>query len=106
MSITMEQAKNLRIGQTLHPNTAKNADGTCQRWRVHGKVKTWKRNPTRIEVSLKYGLRNYCTINSRELELVHMPGDPQFPCHDHKAEGCRYVGMGMWSCGKCDQKQE
>ena len=48
--ITLKQAKDLRVGEILHHTMNKNADGTPQRWRVNGQVKTWKRSPDRVEV--------------------------------------------------------
>jgi len=54
--ITLNQAKNLTYGNQLHHVSLKNADGTPQRFRVSGKVKTWKRDSTRIRVPIKRGL--------------------------------------------------
>jgi hypothetical protein len=56
MPITLEQAKKLTWNDTLHHETATNADGTPMRFRVMGAVKTWKRDKTRIRVPLKRGL--------------------------------------------------
>jgi len=71
--ITLEQAKNLKPGDILHHNRNKNADGSCQRWRVNGKVKTWKSRPEMVRVPLKYGLRRYDSLTERDLDLVHLP---------------------------------
>ena len=54
--LTLDQAKSLTHGQIIYHVAARNADGTPQRWRVSGKVKTWKRSPERVEVPLKHGL--------------------------------------------------
>ena len=56
ISITLEQAKALKYGQTVEHDTLKNADGTPMRFRVAGAVKTWKKNPERIRVPMKRGL--------------------------------------------------
>ena len=69
--ITLDQAKKLKYGEVLHHTTNKNSDGTPQRWRVNGKVKTWKRNPNRIEVPLKHGLYSYDTLTENDLDLVN-----------------------------------
>ena len=54
--ITLEQAKKLQYGQVLHHV---NADKTPLRVTVKGSVKTWKRDPERIRIPLKYGLYRY-----------------------------------------------
>ena len=74
-TLTIEQAKKLSYGDTLHHVTNKNADGTPQRWRVNGKVQTWKRSPDRIRIPVKNGLYNYDAITERELHLVFLPDD-------------------------------
>jgi len=57
--MTLQEARQLQHGQILHYRHARNADGTPQRWRVNGAVKTWKRSPERVEVPLKHGLYAY-----------------------------------------------
>ena len=59
MAITLEQAKQLRYGDTLHHVSLTNKNGTPLRVRVTGEVKTWKRDPDRIRVPLKHGLYDY-----------------------------------------------
>jgi hypothetical protein len=61
--LTLEQAKTLRPGQTLYSTMNKNADGSPQRWRVNGAVKTWKTDARRIRVPLKFGLYSYDVID-------------------------------------------
>ena len=51
--ITLEEAKALDYRATL----VDKRDGA--RWRVNGKVQTWKRDPSRIRVPLKHGLYQY-----------------------------------------------
>jgi hypothetical protein len=58
-AMTLEDAKNLRVGQTIHMINHQNADGTPVRWRVNGAVKTWKTKPDLVQVPLKHGLRDY-----------------------------------------------
>jgi len=72
MEITLEQAKALRHGDIIHHNFNKNSDGSCQRWRVSGKVKTWKRSPDRVQVPLKHGLYAYDYLTENELDKVHL----------------------------------
>lgn len=68
--LTMDQARKLHIGQILYHQLHRNADGTPQRWRVNGKVRTWKRDPSRIQVPIKYGLRGYDYIREYTLHLL------------------------------------
>ena len=64
--ITKELLLELPIGYVLHHRFASNADGTPERWRINGKVKTWKRQPNRFQVPVKYGLRDYGYITENE----------------------------------------
>jgi hypothetical protein len=70
--ITLAQAKALKIGDILYHTINKNADGTPQRWRVNGQVKTWKRNPEKVIIPVKYGLYNYDYITEDYLEVVSL----------------------------------
>lgn len=72
MAITLEQAKKLERGTVLHHATRRNADGTPQRWRVNGKVKTWKTQPNRVQIPVKHGLRDYNYVTENELEFVDL----------------------------------
>ena len=65
--ITVEQAKELKYGQTLYSNSRVSSDGWPERWRVTSKVKTWKTMPDRVEFSVMYGL--YCTYVLDEHDL-------------------------------------
>ena len=40
---------------------------TARRAKLNGRVRTWKRDPSRIEVPLKYGLYEYFTLRSTDL---------------------------------------
>jgi len=62
-ALTLERAKTLTFGTILHHNYNKNYDGTPQRWKVNGKVKLWKRDPTRFRVPIKHGLYSYNCID-------------------------------------------
>jgi hypothetical protein len=68
--MTIEEARNLKYGDILYHTINKNADGTKQRWKVTGKVKTWKKNPDRILIPVKNGLYNFGYIKSHDLHLV------------------------------------
>lgn len=57
--VSIQDAKNLRSGQTLHHKTLHNADGTPMRAKVSGTVKTWKTRPTEVKVPIKHGMYNH-----------------------------------------------
>jgi hypothetical protein len=73
--ITLAQAKALKPGDMLHHDINKNSDGTCQRWRVNGKPQTWKREPNRVRVPLKYGLYSYDQMYEYDLDWAHLESD-------------------------------
>ena len=68
--ITLDQAKALKPGDIIYHAIARNADGTAQRWKVNGEVKTWKTLPERVRVPVKHGLRSYDYVNKENLHLV------------------------------------
>ena len=65
--MTLEQAKSLKYGDYIHSATDTNADGTPMRWRVTGKVKTWKRSPNRVYVPLKRGMYEYGHLDENNI---------------------------------------
>jgi len=73
--ITFEQAKNLKIGDELHHYSLKNADGTCQRWRVNGAVKLWKTRPDQIKVPIKRGMREFGYLVEWNLSDFHLASE-------------------------------
>lgn len=75
--ITLEQAKNLSYGQTLYHKINRNADGTPQRWKVNGKVKTWKRDSSRVRIPVKHGLRSFDYLEQDSIGCVAL--------HEHEA---------------------
>jgi len=68
--ITKEQASKLRCGDILYHITHRNADGTPQRWRVNGKLKTWKTRPDEFTLPIKNGLRNYDYLIEGQAHLL------------------------------------
>ena len=68
-SITIEQAKNLKVGQTVYLIGFYNSDGTAQRYRVTGKVKTWKTRPNEFKVPVKRGLYEHGYITPENMHL-------------------------------------
>lgn len=70
--ITLEQAKALRYGTTLYHVSNTNADGSAQRWKVNGAVKTWKRSPERVRVPMKHGMYSFGYVTERDLDSVSL----------------------------------
>lgn len=70
--MTLEQAKGLRQGQVVHQVGAFNKDGTPRRWKVTS-VKTWKGNPSRVLIGLKYGLYGYDNVSEHDLHHIELP---------------------------------
>lgn len=66
--MTLDQAKALRPNQVLYHQTLTNADGTPQRWRVNGQVKTWKKSPERVRVPLARGLCQHGYLTEDNLD--------------------------------------
>jgi len=66
--MNLEEAKQLKYGDIIYHKTAINADGSKQRFKVNGKVKTWKKNPSRIHIPLKRGLYEYGYLDEYDLE--------------------------------------
>ncbi len=67
MRLTLEIAKSLNPGDAIHFERPGNRNG-CERWKVSGNVKTWKRDPSRIRVPLKHGLRSYGAITDSDFD--------------------------------------
>ena len=73
--ITLKQAKALKIRDIIHSEIRTNASGACQRWRVNGKPKTWKRQPERVQVPLKYGMYEFDYLYESDLNITHRERD-------------------------------
>ena len=69
-TLTLKQAKNLKVGDILYHLINTNSDGTPQRWRVNGKVQTWKKDASRIKVPVKHGLRRCDYLDESCLDIV------------------------------------
>jgi len=62
--MTLEEAKQLRYGQHVWFRAVQ---GDARRVKVNGAPKTWKRDATRIEVPVKYGMYEYSTFDARDI---------------------------------------
>jgi len=66
--LTLEQAKNLKVGQMVYAIGYYNSNATAQRFEVQSQPKAWKRNADRVEVTLKRGLKEYVTLTEHCLD--------------------------------------
>ena len=62
--ITLQQAKELRPGQVLVDQRDK------KRWKVTGRVKTWKREPEKVKIPVKHGLYVYGYVTENDLNII------------------------------------
>ena len=79
MNIT--EVKELRRGQIIYKKNKFNKDGSRQRFRVNGKVKTWKTKLWKIQVPIKRGLAEYGYLNERNMDdftTVHVIEEGKF----------------------------
>ena len=47
--------------------------GDARQAKVNGRVRTWKRNPNRIEVPIKYGFYEYGTFFASDIDRILIP---------------------------------
>lgn len=66
--LTRSEALKLRHGQIVYTPGYYNADGTTQRWKVKGAVKTWVKSPGRFKVPIKHGMRDYWYIDETNVQ--------------------------------------
>jgi len=66
--MTLEEAKKLTRGDVLHFDLGER----CERWRVNGKVLTWKKQPDRILIPAKFGLYDYTHFSQNDLGSLHL----------------------------------
>jgi hypothetical protein len=66
-SLTLLKAKALKAGTTIYAIDEHNSDGSAQRFKVLS-IKNWKRDSSRVEVSLKRGLKQFLRIDEDSLQ--------------------------------------
>lgn len=59
--MTRKDCLELRPGQIVYDRWHQNYDGTPSRWKVNGKVRTWKTKPD-VYVPIKHGLYDFDAI--------------------------------------------
>jgi len=80
MAISFEQAIQLKHGDVIHHNELKNSNGTCQKFKVNGKVKLWKTKPNAFQIPIKRGLKEYYYLTNFNCDQVHLASEcPAYP---------------------------
>ena len=77
-TLTLEQAKGLKVGTTLYHIINRNSDGSAQRWKVSGKAQTWKHCSWRVKVPIKNGLRNCSYLTEDSLYLLSLTNHSEY----------------------------
>ena len=75
--MTRKQLAALSRGQTLFHKTLKAADGSPLRARVNGALRTWKRDPSRFQLPMKYGLYQCFYITPLNADEWHLPNEEE-----------------------------
>jgi hypothetical protein len=71
--MTLKQAKKLKVGQIIYDSLLpKQPNNLIRRWKVNGKVQTWKRDDSRVKVPIKYGLYNFAYLTENNLNGFHL----------------------------------
>lgn len=69
--MTPDEAKALTYGERVKIKTP---DGMVREVKINGAPKTWKRDPSRVEVPVKYGMYEYATMVARDGRMVEWGG--------------------------------
>ena len=75
--ITREQVNQLQARDVIHETGFHNSDGTCRRWRVNGKLKSWKRRPEDFSLPIKHGMWSYTYLTHDNVKDCHLPGESE-----------------------------
>jgi hypothetical protein len=70
-TLTLGQARSLTAGKTIYSIDERNSDGSAQRFKVLS-VKTWKRDTSKVLVSLKRGLKEFVKIDEDQLRYFSL----------------------------------
>jgi hypothetical protein len=65
--LTLEEAKALKTGDWIYSRFDFDSRGNPRRFKVNGMPKTWKRDPSRVRVPLKYGMYEFGYITEDTL---------------------------------------
>lgn len=67
--------RDIKPGVVFAMNDEQNADGSCKRWRVNGKVKRWKTRPNEFRIPVKRGMYEHGYITEKNIHMFHFNGD-------------------------------
>lgn len=62
---TLTRDEILALGSGFHVLAIRN-DGKVGRVKINGSIRTWKRDPNRVEIPLKYGMYEFATFSLDE----------------------------------------
>ena len=102
-AMTLDEAKRLQYGQHIW---FVSMSGDARRVKVNGAPKTWKRDASRVEVPVKYGMYEYARFDARDIaggrlliEVTAVWGE-----HDSHGSDCamRLNSAAECTCGKAD----
>lgn len=67
--LTREKVDTLKMGQELYYPVRDKANKVVkiEKWRVNGKLKTWKKDKERFELPVKHGLRTFDTVDQNSM---------------------------------------
>jgi len=71
--IDKETALTLERGDIVHANNG--CATKIYKWRAYGVCKTWKRQPNRFRLPIKFGLYQYWEINQDNAYLFHLESE-------------------------------
>jgi hypothetical protein len=80
--ITIDQAKSLRHGSTIHYNGCRQRIGPrggrslfIQRFRVTGKIILWKKSPESFKLPIKFGREDSMYVTERNAGFFHLENE-------------------------------
>lgn len=83
-------------------------DGKLRTLKINGAVRTWKRDATRVEVPVKYGMREYATFDTAEALrrfVVRVTVHEQLTVPDRDEEPCTDCDCGVCTGLRADGKE-
>lgn len=71
-SLTLGKLIGARVWDEIHDSKLTNADGSCVRYRVNGRLREWKTRPDQWEIPVKNGMRSHSYINNGNCHKFHL----------------------------------
>jgi hypothetical protein len=89
-SMTLDEAKHLRHGETVWFLTV---SGDARRAKVNGAPKTWKRDASRIEVPIKYGMYECSRLTAADVHRLLVEQDDPMKAAERQGDALASVGL-------------